>query len=291
MKNKIFRILLLLSTIAWFSAPCVASSMGREDIITQTDVAVQAEISTITKEKVNTEIEKEWFKGWTTNVVNVREDPSSDSRTLKVLEECTPVYCYKHDDIWATIEITDDSQNSIIAYIKSEYITRNSIENDYRQLMKERLNAEDKREWYLKYKAFIEKSQYEDKPETIYDCFTEQELDLLFRVVQAEIGDYSFEQKINVANVVFNRIAHERFGETLNEVLIPSQFATISNGRINKVKVSKDTILACEYAFLFADTTNGALFFDSDGTLNYPKIGEDGAHNFYCLKEEIYYEE
>ena len=264
--------------------------MGRDDIITQTDVAVQAEISTITKEKVNTEIEKEWFKGWTTNVANAREDPFSDSRILKVLEECTPVYCYKYDDIWTTIEITDDSQNSIIAYIKSEYITESHIENDYRQLMKERLNAEDKREWFLKYKEFMDNPKFEDKPETIYDCFTEQELDLLFRVVQAEIGNYSFDQKVNVANVILNRVYHERFGESLSEVLIPSQFSTISNGRINKVKVSEDTILACEYAFLFADTTNGALFFDSDGTLNYPKIGEDGAHNFYCLKEEIYYE-
>lgn len=290
MKNKIFRILLLLSTIAWFSAPCVASSMGREDIITQTDVAVQAEISTITKEKVNTEIEKEWFEGWTTNVVNVREKPSEDSRIIKVWEECTYLHGYQYNDEWiATIY---SYENDVITlYIKSEYITRNSIENDYRQLMKERLNAEDKREWYLKYKAFIEKSEYEDNPETIYDYFNKQELDLLFRVVQAEIGDYSFDQKVNVANVILNRVNHERFGESLSSVLIPSQFSTISNGRINKVKVSEDTILACEYAFLFADTTNGALFFDSDGTLNYPKIGEDGAHNFYCLKEEIYYEE
>ena len=178
MKNRFFRTLLLLSTIAWFSTPCVASLMGRDDIITQTDVAVQAEISTITKEKVNTEIEKEWFKGWTTNVVNVREDPSSDSRILKVLEECTPVYCYKYDDIWATIEITDDSQ-AITAYIKSEYITENPIENEYRILMIERIKAEDKKEWYLKYRAFIDDSEYEDKPETIYDYFSSQELDLL----------------------------------------------------------------------------------------------------------------
>ena len=114
-----------------------------------------------------------------------------------------------------------------------------------------------------------------------------QELDLLFRVVQAEIGNYSFKQKVNVANVILNRVDHERFGESLSEVLIPSQFSTISNGRINKVKVSEDTILACEYAFLFADTTNGALFFDSDGSLKYPKIYNDEAHNFYTLKEEF----
>ena len=149
-------------------------------------------------------------------------------------------------------------------------------------------NIDDKKEWFISYKKIIDKYSYIlDPPETIYDYFSEQELDLLFKVVQAEIGDYSFEQKINVANVVYNRVYHERFGETLSEVLIPSQFATISNGRINRVKVDEDTILACEYAFLFEDTTNGALFFDSDGSLKYPKIYDDEAHNFYTLKEEI----
>ena len=290
MKNRIIRVLLLLSATALVSIPYVAPVKGHNDII-KTDVAVQAEISTTTEEeKVNTEIEKEWIEGWTTNVANMREEPSEESRILKVCEECTPIRCYKYDNTWVAIEIADDSQ-AITAYIKSEYITENPIENEYRRLMIERIKAEDKKEWYLKYRAFIDDSEYEDKPETIYDYFSDKELDLLFKVVQAEIGDYSFEQKINVANVILNRVDHERFGETLNEVLIPSQFATISNGRINKVKVQEDTILACEYAFLFPDTTNGALFFDSDGSLNYPKIGQDGAHNFYCLKEEVYYEE
>ena len=284
MKNRIIRVLLLLSATALVSIPCVAPVMGQKDII-ETDVAAQEEISTITEENIIIS-KKEWFEGWTTNVVNVRLEPSEDSKILEVWDECTYLHGYQYDNEWiATIY---SYENDVITlYIKSEYITRNSVENEYRQLMKERLKAEDKKEWFLKYKKFMDNAKFEDKPETIYDCFREQELNLLFKVVQAEIGDYSFNQKVNVANVIFNRITHERFGETLNEVLVPSQFATISNGRINRVKVDEDTILACEYAFLFEDTTNGALFFDSDGSLNYEQIGNDGAHNFYTLKEEI----
>ena len=289
MKNRIIRVLLLLSVTALVSIPCVAPVMGQKDMI-ETDVAAQDNTTTITKEENIIIPRKEWFEAWTTNVVNVRQEPFEDSKILKVFEECTYIYGYQYDTEWVAI-IYQEENNFVTAYIKSEYITKNKIEYEYRKLMQERLNAEDKREWYLKYKAFIEKSEYEDKPETIYDYFSKQELDLLFRVVQAEIGDYSFEQKVNVANVILNRVDHEQFGESLSEVLIPSQFSTISNGRINKVKVSEDTILACEYAFLFADTTNGALFFDSDGTLNYPKIYNDSAHNFYTLKEEAYYEE
>ena len=284
MKNRIIRVLLLLSATALVSIPCVAPVMGQKDII-ETDVAAQEEISTITEENIIIS-KKEWFEGWTTNVVNVRLEPSEDSKILEVWDECTYLHGYQYDNEWiATIY---SYENDVITlYIKSEYITRNSVENEYRQLMKERLKTEDKKEWFLKYKKFMDNPKFEDKPETIYDCFREQELNLLFKVVQAEIGDYSFNQKVNVANVIFNRITHERFGETLNEVLVPSQFATISNGRINRVKVDEDTILACEYAFLFEDTTNGALFFDSDGSLNYEQIGNDGAHNFYTLKEEI----
>lgn len=288
MKNKIVQALLLLIATALISIPCVASN-GRQNDIEQTDVAVQEEISTEIEEKVNIKNEKEWIEGWTTNVVNVREEPSEDSRILKVLEECSLVYFYRYDDKWVAIEPIVGSYS--VAYIKSEYITINSTENEYRQLIKERLNSEDKKEWYLKYKVFIDDCKYEDKHETIYDCFTEQELDLLFRVVQAEIGNYSFEQKVNVANVILNRVDHERFGESLSEVLIPSQFSTISNGRINKVKVSEDTILACEYAFLFADTTNGALFFHSNKKQNNfyeaEYIFSDGSgHSFYGYREE-----
>ena len=285
MKNRIIRVLLLLSATALVSIPCVAPVMGQKDI-KQTDVAAQEETSTITEKENIIISKKEWFEGWTTNVVNVRLEPSEDSKILEVWDECTYLHGYQYDNEWiATIY---SYENDVITlYIKSEYITRNSVENEYRQLMKERLKAEDKKEWFLRYKEFINNSDYEDKPENIYDCFTKQELDLLFRVVQAEIGDYSFEQKVNVANVIFNRVYHERFGETLNDVLIPSQFSTISSKRINKVKVSEDTILACEYAFLFGDTTNGALFFDSDGSLNYPKVYNDSVHNFYTLKEEL----
>lgn len=146
---------------------------------------------------------------------------------------------------------------------------------------------EDKKEWFIAYKNIIDEYSYIiDPPETIYDYFCSKELDLLFRVVQAEIGDrYTFEQKVNVANVIFNRLDHERFPDTLLEILAPDQFSTISSGSYEKVEVSDVTILACEYAFQFKDTTGGCLFFDSNGVLKYEYVYNDGAHNFYKLRE------
>ncbi|MBD5534647.1 MAG: cell wall hydrolase [Lachnospiraceae bacterium] len=147
---------------------------------------------------------------------------------------------------------------------------------------------EDKKEWFIAYKNIIAEYSYIiDTPETLYDYFTDEELDLLFHVVQAEIGDkYLFEQKVNVVNVIFNRLGHERFPDTLFEILTADQFSTISSGRYKEVEVSEDTILACEYAFKIEDTTNGCLFFDSNNALNYQFVFNDGAHNFYTLWEE-----
>lgn len=146
----------------------------------------------------------------------------------------------------------------------------------------------DKKEWFIAYKNIIEEYSYIiDPPETIYDYFSEEELDLLFHVVQAEVGDeYSFESKVNVANVIFNRFYHERFPNTLSDILVCDQFSPIADGRYREVEVTEDTILACEYAFMLEDTTDGCLFFDSNNTLNYQFVFDDGAHNFYKYREE-----
>lgn len=144
-------------------------------------------------------------------------------------------------------------------------------------------NIENLKDWFVSYKGLIEDySCVLDFPETIYDYYSDDELNLLFKVVQAEVGDeYSFEQKVNVASVIFNRIEHEDFPDNIYDVLSIDQFQTISDGGHKEVEVSETTILACEYSFMFGDTTGGYLFFDSNGKLNYEFVKNDGAHNLY----------
>lgn len=184
--------------------------------------------------------------------------------------------------------ITIDSKIFITLFIYPplKFEIDNTIE-EMNYKMAEIESISDKKEWFISYKDIIDEYSYIiNQPETIYDNFSEEELDLLFRVVQAEIGDeYSFEQKCNVASVIFNRLGHERFPDALLDILTPDQFSTISSGSYEKVEVSDVTILACEYAFQFEDTTGGCLFFDSNGALKYEYVYNDGAHNFYKLKE------
>lgn len=187
--------------------------------------------------------------------------------------------------------ITQKVIYDIQSYVTSEESFREVVFNTeliLKELERKRNSintAQDKLSWFLEYKNFIE--GYKDLLEptaTIYECFAEDELNLLFCVVQAEIGDeYSFEQKVNVASVIFNRLKHDRFPDTLGEILVADQFSTISNGRYRNVEVTDNTILACEYAFSIGDTTNGCLFFDSNNALKYKYSFNDGAHNFYLL--------
>ena len=149
-------------------------------------------------------------------------------------------------------------------------------------------SIENKKEWFIAYKEIVDRYSYIlDPPERIYDYYTDEELDMFFRVVQAEIGDeYTFEQKCNVASVILNRIEHYKFSDEMLEILTPRQFETVKNGKYKNVEVSEDTILACEYAFQIEDTTGGCLFFDSNNTLNYEFVFNDGVHNYYKLEQE-----
>lgn len=176
---------------------------------------------------------------------------------------------------------------------KPEIIETITIEEIAEKRKSERLaeisDIDNKKEWFLAYKEIV--SDYDtilDLPDTIYDVFTEEELDFLFRVVQAEVGDEesTFEQKVNVARVIFNRLEHENFPDTLNEILTQeNQFTVVTNKKYKQIEISGEIILACEYAYQI-ESRSELLFFDCNDTLKYKKVKNDGIHNFYKYWEE-----
>lgn len=57
-------------------------------------------------------------------------------------------------------------------------------------------SIKDKKKWFISYKNIVEKySDILDTPESIYDCFSDDELNQLFRVVEAEATAGGFEEK------------------------------------------------------------------------------------------------
>ena len=153
---------------------------------------------------------------------------------------------------------------------------------EMQEKMSEIESIEDNKEWFLAYKDIVfEYAEWIDPPETIFDYYTEDEVRLICRVVETETYQCDFDSKVNIANVVLNRIESGEFGEAVEEVITTeSQFA------YDREVITEDTILAVMFAFEFEDTTNGATYFHSNEKTdtfcgkNYI-FSDDAVHHFY----------
>ena len=189
-----------------------------------------------------------------------------------------PIYTYKEEkvevnieeDIATEVEISEREQEMYDEIVRVSYI-------------------EDRKEWFVEYKKLYEKyPEYLAKQEEIYDVFNENELEKLFRIVEAEATHGTFQDKVNVAVTIFNRINHVGFGSTIDKIITPDQFSPLQDGRYYKVVVTKETVLACEYAYVFGIIEHDALFFDRTNgnswahrNLEEVKVNGDNAHRFY----------
>ena len=141
---------------------------------------------------------------------------------------------------------------------------------------------EDKKDWYLAYKGFLEDYPEFDRGSTIYDRYTEEEIYLMQRVIETEVYGCDFEAKTHVASVILNRIeGNNNFPDDATTVCTAAgQFV------YSRKQISEDTKLALEYVAEIEDTTNGALYFNSmepmESWNGRPRIFTDHVgHSFY----------
>lgn len=95
---------------------------------------------------------------------------------------------------------------------------------------------------------------------------SEDDYEVLLRIVEAEAGGEDEEGKMLVACVVLNRVADPAFPDTVREVVFQkekgtAQFSPAYNGRYEEVTVSEDTIQAVERVLQGEDISKGALYF------------------------------
>ena len=92
--------------------------------------------------------------------------------------------------------------------------------------------------------------------------YTDEDYQVLLRIVQAEAGICDSKGKILVADVIINRVLSGKFPDSVKAVVYqPSQFQPVSNGTINTVKVTAETIECVDRALAGEDYSNGALYF------------------------------
>lgn len=120
----------------------------------------------------------------------------------------------------------------------------------------------------------------EENIEVISD-YTDQEIELIALVTMAEAEGESEEGKRLVIDTILNRVDHERYPDTVEEVIYqPSQFSSMWNGRVDRCYVDEDI---CELVREeIEDRTNDEVMFFTAG--RYSKYGEpmfvEGNHYF-----------
>ncbi|MBE5883128.1 MAG: cell wall hydrolase [Lachnospiraceae bacterium] len=95
---------------------------------------------------------------------------------------------------------------------------------------------------------------------------SEEEVNVLLRIVEAEAGGEDIEGKLLVANVVLNRVNSSKFPNTVKEVVFQqekgvTQFSPVANGRYYTVEISDETVEAVALALMGEDISQGALYF------------------------------
>lgn len=124
--------------------------------------------------------------------------------------------------------------------------------------------------------------------EPLYEL-TDEEMDALCRIVEAEAGSEDEDGKLLVANVVLNRVKDKHFPDTVGEVIFQEkngsyQFSPVGSGRFYRVTVSEETIAAVQRALEGEDISEGALYFASRRYANGSKMSWFDTHLTYLFQ-------
>ncbi len=103
-------------------------------------------------------------------------------------------------------------------------------------------------------------------------AYTQNELELLAKLITAEANNQPNQAKVAVGAVVVNRVQDPRFPNTISGVIYEKsggyyQFTPVQNGMINK-PASEQAKAAAYEALQGADPTKGALYFFDDSATN-----------------------
>ena len=201
-------------------------------------------------------------------------------------------------DLQSQVDITksleEDKENllAINADLADKYNTEilNGINKSFNCI--EPLRLYDKQAYIIAYIEMIK--TMEDAPEMPQDVMSAEEYDMFCRIVEAEIGNGSFDQKCHVSSAIVNRYYGSTFSNDWMELFTQdNQFSTYSNGSYKRMEVSQSTELSIAYSLMIEDTAQGCEFFRSgdkemwhDKSDNVEFVFSDEKHKFYKLKEK-----
>ena len=109
------------------------------------------------------------------------------------------------------------------------------------------------------------------------------------RVVAREANNEGIEGRDAVRGVIFNRLASDRFGDTIDDVLVPDQFEPVLEfGSAEDIPVSYDELTRgmqelTDYIFIGDDGSDGRVFFQNESVTSSRGTKFDGTDPLTCL--------
>lgn len=102
-------------------------------------------------------------------------------------------------------------------------------------------------------------------PDFVIDV-SQEDIEALCKIVEAEAGGEDRKGKLLVANVIINRVKSKNFPNTAQQVIYQknsyvTQFTPVANGKIETVTVTPESVEAVYRALRGEDNSNGALYF------------------------------
>lgn len=175
----------------------------------------------------------------------------------------------------------------------------NTTQNVTKESESTKKNEEEAKEVNAKSELAIPASLSLKTNKNMIKTLSADELEVLYRIVEAEATGEDVYGKILVANVVLNRVNCDEFPDTVSEVVFQKvgsayQFSPTKDGRYYTVKISKSTKEAVSRALAGEDYSDGALYFFArkltsqkkaswfDQSLR--KVVQYGCHEFYANK-------
>jgi N-acetylmuramoyl-L-alanine amidase len=239
MKMKILIMSLILLLSFQFAAPSFAYTVQKGDTLIK--IASENNLSIAELAKLNPQI-KDLNKIFAGDSLNLEEpNRTSTEKITTTLASDYEIY------VGQTIDTYEPSMVVTTELVSTETVVSKAAEVD---------NSEEPAEGFIKVKP----AATQIAAQTI--GFTDEEIDLLARLVRAEAQIEPFEGKVAVACVVLNRIESPQFPDTIESVIYePRQFQPVSNGEINK-PADAESIEAVKAALTNQrDLVGNSLFF------------------------------
>lgn len=160
----------------------------------------------------------------TVDGLNVRKEPSTDSKKLTVIYKNEKYPIIDTVDGWYKIKVEDEN---LEGYVKAEHTEldvtfKEAVSRKEEERLAElKAEARAKKETAVKYRADV--------------SYTSDDLKLLACLVHAEAGTQGYEGKLAVANIVINRLKSSKYPNSIKAVIYQSgQFSVARSGSLQK---------------------------------------------------------